>query len=47
MLDAAGEYLEARVLPAEEDRASTGTVVGVVSLLSWLVIGVILLSEVL
>lgn len=47
MLDAVGNYLETRVLPAEEERASTGTVVGVVSLCSWLVIGIILLIEVL
>ena len=47
MLDAVGDYLEAHLLPAEEERASTGTVVGVVSLVGWLVIGIILLIEVL
>ena len=47
MLDAAGEYLESALLPAEEERASTGTVVGIVSLGAWTLIGVILLIEVL
>ena len=47
MLDAVGDYLETHALPAEEARASTGTMVGVVSLLSWVVIGMILLMEVL
>ena len=47
MLDAAGEYLEATALPAEEARASAGTVVGMVSLGAWTLIGVILLIELL
>lgn len=47
MLDAAGEFLEERVLPEPEHRPSAGTVVGTVALVCWSVIGAILLVELL
>lgn len=47
MLDAAGDYLESTVLPPEDERASAGTVIGIVSFGAWAAIGVILLVEVL
>ena len=47
MLDAAGAYLEANVLPPEEARASAGVVVGLVTFASWALIGVVLLVEIL
>ena len=47
MLDAAGAYLEESVLPPQEVRASAGVVVGLVTLASWTLIGVVLLVEIL
>ena len=47
MLDAAGDFFEERVLPPEERRPTTSTVVGTVAVVCYALVGALLLVQLL